>query len=183
MSASSGSWDDTSSPPANPLADRPPLPSTRDLPRLPWLEGEQRQLGRDLSELGCDVTLTSDALQLAGCPRLSQSDPLERRAVLCWMEENEGARAYAEAKARRELVRAALKPYGNLPIRTVARERYREQRAIGVWPLWMLQAIYAKLRAEEIRAERPYHVQLREQWAEVPGPVPAFRVRGHQEGA
>lgn len=154
--------------PSRPLPERPPLPPGRDLPSLPWLEGELGWLARELRQRGCESpTLCSDALQLEGQLRLGQRDPLQRREVLCWVESAQGQAALARARESRALVQLALSPWSTREIRTVAREHLRETRAMDSWPLWVLQAVLAKLRAELVAVEpvpEPYWRRLRAQW-------------------
>lgn len=122
---------------------------------LDWPVASRIACAERLAEVGVSITEASDARELAGRPRLSESTPEQRWYCAHWFRGTTGRAYLAEARTLRELYTAAL---AEADRETVAHARHllRLRRSTpSALRLCELSALVAQVRVIEIlTAER-----------------------------
>jgi hypothetical protein len=127
-----------------------PMPRHR---ALAWSVSDRANMAKRLAELGTNITEASDARELAGRPRLSESSAEQRHYAPLWFLGAAGKAALAQARAHRALLETAL---ATLDAGTVAEARHMlglRRKTLSTLRLCEIAAVYSQSRVIELAAE------------------------------
>lgn len=131
-------------------------PSTISLPARPplsWSRASRAATEARLRKLGTTITELSDARELAGRPRLSESTPEQRHYAPLWLLGKAGQGWLAKARELRALLTEALGSCDSDGVREARLLLGLRSAQPARWRLGELQAVYAQARALELVAE------------------------------
>ena len=120
---------------------------------IAWPIPERAALAARLAALGLTITEASDARELAGRPRLSESTPEQRHYSPLWFLGSTGREYLAEARTLRVLYTEALAQHHPDTVYTARRLLGLRRSTPSALRLCELSALVAQCRVVEIVAE------------------------------